>query len=71
VADALAYVREQRASDAPFDVAVSGESPVEGDMARDHVQPFAEAGATWWIEEGLGFTLDEFRARIQAGPPRS
>ena len=71
VSEALAYVREHRSSDTPFDVAVSGESPAEINVAREQVQPFAEAGATWWIEEGLGWTLDEFRARILSGPPRS
>ncbi|HEY7092939.1 MAG TPA: LLM class flavin-dependent oxidoreductase [Ktedonobacterales bacterium] len=70
VAEALAYVREQRASDGPFDVAVSGESPAEINAAREQAQPFSEAGATWWIEEGLGWTLEEFRARIHAGPPK-
>jgi alkanesulfonate monooxygenase SsuD/methylene tetrahydromethanopterin reductase-like flavin-dependent oxidoreductase (luciferase family) len=70
VADALAYLQEQRAPDKPFDVAMSGETPLDVQAAREQVHPFAEAGATWWIEEGLGFTLDEFRARIQAGPPR-
>jgi alkanesulfonate monooxygenase SsuD/methylene tetrahydromethanopterin reductase-like flavin-dependent oxidoreductase (luciferase family) len=71
VSEAIAYIREQRASDAPFNIAMSGESPAEIEAACEQVQPFAEAGATWWIEEGLGWTLDEFRARIQAGPPRS
>lgn len=70
VSEALAYVRERRSSDTPFDVAVSGESPADINMAREQAQPFSDAGATWWIEEGLGWTLDEFRARIQAGPPR-
>lgn len=70
VSEALAYVRERRSSDTPFDVAVSGESPADINMARELAQPFSDAGATWWIEEGLGWTLDEFRARIQAGPPR-
>jgi len=70
VAEALAYIHSERTSDAPFDVAVSGESPLDVKSAREQVQPFAEVGATWWVEEGLGWTLDEFRARIQAGPPR-
>jgi len=70
VAEALAYVREQRTTDAPFDVVVSGESPADIQAARGQFEPFAEAGATWWIEEGLGWTLKEFRARIQAGPPK-
>jgi alkanesulfonate monooxygenase SsuD/methylene tetrahydromethanopterin reductase-like flavin-dependent oxidoreductase (luciferase family) len=69
VREALAYIRQQRTSDAQLDVAVSGESPPVSSTARDQVQPFAEAGATWWIEEGLGWTLEELRARIQAGPP--
>lgn len=70
VAEAVAYIHEQRTTGAPFDVAVSGESPAEIAAAREQLQPFAEVGATWWIEEGLGWTLEEFRARIQAGPPR-
>jgi alkanesulfonate monooxygenase SsuD/methylene tetrahydromethanopterin reductase-like flavin-dependent oxidoreductase (luciferase family) len=70
VSEALAYVREQRSSDAPFDVAVSGESPTDVNVAYAQVQPFTEAGATWWIEEGLGWTPEEFRPRIQAGPPK-
>jgi alkanesulfonate monooxygenase SsuD/methylene tetrahydromethanopterin reductase-like flavin-dependent oxidoreductase (luciferase family) len=69
VSEALAYVRQQRSSDTPFDVAVSGESPADINMAREQAQPFSDAGATWWIEEGLGWTLDEFRARIHSGPP--
>jgi len=71
VAETLAYVRAQRASDVPFDVAVSGESPLDVSASRKQVQPFAEVGATWWIEEGLGWSLDEFRGRVLAGPPRA
>jgi hypothetical protein len=26
---------------------------------------FEQAGATWWVEEGLGWSLTEFRGRIQ------
>ncbi len=70
VAEAVAYIHEHRTTRAPFDVAVSGESPAEIAAAREQLQPFAEVGATWWIDEGLGWTLEEFRARIQAGPPR-
>ncbi len=70
VSEALAYVRERRSAGTPFDVAVSGESPADISTAREQTQPFSDAGATWWIEEGLGWTLDEFRARILAGPPR-
>ncbi|MFI5271971.1 MAG: LLM class flavin-dependent oxidoreductase [Ktedonobacterales bacterium] len=66
----LAYVQAQRHSAAPFDIVMSGESPSDPRQADAYVRPFASAGATWWIEEGLGWSFDEFRARILAGPPR-
>jgi len=50
VADAVAYVRRYRQSDAAFDVVVSGATgpslPDAGRMAA-----YAEAGATWWLED--------------------
>lgn len=54
----------------PFDLIASGESPRDPAAAGAQVRPFGEAGATWWVEEGLGFTLDELRERIRSGPPR-
>ena len=40
--------------------------------AADIVAPFIEAGATWWNEAPLPWktTLEEIRARIDAGPPK-
>lgn len=68
----LTYIHEQRATDAPFDVIISGDTFDMGQHgASDLVRPFAAAGATWWVEEGLGYTVDEFRARIRFGPPRA
>lgn len=70
----VAYIREQRAAqgkaDEPFDIVMSGETPLDVAEAAAQVRPFAEAGATWWVEEGLGFTLQELRERIRSGPPR-
>ena len=68
-----AYTLERRAElgiEAPFDLIASGESPSEPGAAANAIRPYRDAGATWWVEEGLGWTLDEFRARILAGPPR-
>jgi alkanesulfonate monooxygenase SsuD/methylene tetrahydromethanopterin reductase-like flavin-dependent oxidoreductase (luciferase family) len=68
-----AYTLERRAElgiDGPFDLIASGESPAEPDAAADAIRPYREVGATWWVEEGLGWTFDEFRARVLAGPPR-
>jgi len=49
---------------------MSGQTPHEGAEAGEKVHLFEEAGATWWVEVGYGFTLEEFRERIRRGPPR-
>ena len=67
----VAYVREQRADDTPFDVVIEAFSDGPGDGAT--IAPYADAGLTWWIEK-LGWfrgPLDEMRARVKAGPPRA
>lgn len=69
--EAVAYAQSQRLDDtAPFDVAFAGETEAasEADVAR----PYAEAGATWWLE-GIWIergSPEQLRARIQQGPPR-
>jgi alkanesulfonate monooxygenase SsuD/methylene tetrahydromethanopterin reductase-like flavin-dependent oxidoreductase (luciferase family) len=65
----LAYVQAHRSQNAPFEVIMSGETPLDRERGSELVLPFQEAGATWWIEEGLGSSLEEFRARIRSGPP--
>ena len=76
-------VREMRAwlsaQGAPptLDVLAEGETPAD-DSARATalVEPWAEAGCTWWMEtrwempHHSGDRLAEIRARITAGPPR-
>jgi alkanesulfonate monooxygenase SsuD/methylene tetrahydromethanopterin reductase-like flavin-dependent oxidoreductase (luciferase family) len=66
----VAYVRAQRGSLEPFEIAMSGDTSGDRAEQRARVRAFGEAGATWWVEEGLGWTLDEFRPHVQAGPPR-
>lgn len=66
----LAYVYEQRTQNTPFEVIMSGETSLNRQEAIERVLPFQKAGATWWVEEGLGFSLEEFRDRIRTGPPR-
>lgn len=66
----LAYVQEHRTSNAPFEVIMSGETPADTQQGADIVRPFAEAGATWWVEEGLGWSLEEFQTRVRSEPPR-
>ena len=72
VRDAVAYVRQHRETDAPFDVAVTGTTAADGTPGGAAVAEFAEAGATWWIE-WIGDRrggYDEMLTRVRAGPPR-
>jgi alkanesulfonate monooxygenase SsuD/methylene tetrahydromethanopterin reductase-like flavin-dependent oxidoreductase (luciferase family) len=68
-----AYVRAHRASKAPFEVVISGETPA-GDPAQAAalLAPYAAAGLTWWQEAIHGFrgSLAEMQQRIVEGPPR-
>jgi alkanesulfonate monooxygenase SsuD/methylene tetrahydromethanopterin reductase-like flavin-dependent oxidoreductase (luciferase family) len=68
-AECAAYLRSQRTQAGPFDIVMSGELPDDRAEAVDKMQALAAAGATWWVEEGLGWSLEEFRARVVAGPP--
>lgn len=70
-----AYSAEHRDAEktTPFDIIWEGETPAnDPEKARSLVRPWAEAGATWWMESRWGnpTRLDESRARIRQGPPR-
>lgn len=78
-ADVTAFVRRHRVGDAPFDVAVPGESDPDDGGAGDAVRAHAAAGATWWVEavhpwrfgyeDGGPWPARAMAARIAAGPP--
>ncbi len=65
--------RPASAGDGPFDVVMEGTSPDDPVMAAEVVAPYRDGGLTWWVERVGWFRgpLDEMRARIDAGPPRS
>ncbi len=74
-----AYIEERRGTDAPFDIVMEGETPgAEPQKAADIVRPWAEAGATWWLDASWGETdhmwepaaQERILARIRLGPPR-
>jgi alkanesulfonate monooxygenase SsuD/methylene tetrahydromethanopterin reductase-like flavin-dependent oxidoreductase (luciferase family) len=45
------FVDEHRTRTTPFDIVVEGETPGDNrEKATAIVRPFAEAGATWWLE---------------------
>jgi len=65
------YVSEHRTTDAPFDIIAGGVSE-EKNAARasEHVRAFADAGATWWVENDMGsLPLEKLRERLRRGPP--
>ncbi|MDQ6662695.1 MAG: LLM class flavin-dependent oxidoreductase, partial [Chloroflexota bacterium] len=68
-----AFVDKHRTSTTSFDIVWEGETPGGNrEQATSIVQPWAEAGATWWMESrwGSDVTLDDVQRRIQQGPPR-
>jgi hypothetical protein len=71
---AKAYLEANRQEKTPFDIVVegvtSGEDPVQ---AAETVRPWAEAGATWWIEarwEAGSNSREQLEQRLRQGPPR-
>ncbi len=66
------YVEENRARDGTFDIVWEGVTPGDdAERAAETVRPFAEAGATWWIESMWEppNEPEDLRRRIEAGPP--
>ena len=71
-----AYVAAERSSGEagrPFEIIAQGTTPAgDREAAAAVVEPWATAGATWWIEaDWQDATVDSLRARIEAGPPFS
>ncbi len=67
----IAYVMERRSTPDPIDFAYPGETPLDLPKGAEIVQPFIEAGVTWWIEyEASREGFRDYRERILSGPPR-
>jgi hypothetical protein len=68
-----AWIEERREVTTPFDIVWEGETPGD-DPARaaEIVRPWAEAGATWWMEARWSSMQqpEVVRERIRQGPPR-
>jgi alkanesulfonate monooxygenase SsuD/methylene tetrahydromethanopterin reductase-like flavin-dependent oxidoreductase (luciferase family) len=70
-----AFVDQHRTLTMPFDIVMAGETPGDDpEIATASVRPFAEAGATWWLESVAASPyrqggLDGVRTRIKQGPP--
>lgn len=68
------YAREHRETPEAIDVIIeAGTTPGDDpEAARALVAPFAEAGATWWIEKAFAAPggFEGMRSRILQGPPK-
>lgn len=76
VAAIASYVRRERGA-APFDIVLEGwSSGSRREQAAAALQPYADAGATWWVEAVWSWLylppheLEGMRRRIRQGPPR-
>ncbi len=74
-----AFIEANRTETTPFDIVVEGQTPGNNrKKAAAMVRPWAEAGATWWIEAMWALTEKAWTAagqkrilaRIAQGPPR-
>ena len=69
------YINEHRIETTPFDIVMEGETPGEDHgKAASIVQPFLEAGVTWWLEAVWGTPetqggVEGMRKRIKQGSP--
>jgi alkanesulfonate monooxygenase SsuD/methylene tetrahydromethanopterin reductase-like flavin-dependent oxidoreductase (luciferase family) len=73
IRDIKSYITRHRSSSAPFDLVIGGHTVGDDPAkARAQVEPFIEAGATWWCEFVLPGPGEADRAltRIKQGPPR-
>jgi len=67
----VTYVRAQRSVDDSFEVVIGGHSPADLQEAAARLEPYANAGLTWWVEgihPAFG-SMTELRARVRRGPP--
>lgn len=78
-AEAVAWIRRERErlglADRPFDVVQEGSTAgIDAEADAAVVRPWAEAGATWWLEADWNVPAADVesraRARLAAGPPR-
>ncbi|MGH3748302.1 MAG: LLM class flavin-dependent oxidoreductase, partial [Micromonosporaceae bacterium] len=72
---AVEWLAAQRGTLEGYDIIADGATPAEDpDAAAAAVRPWAQAGATWWIEGDWSVPADRVpryaERRLRAGPPR-
>jgi len=71
------FIETNRTETTPFDIVLEGDTPGDDPaQAAAIVRPYAEAGATWWLEAVWRFfyaapgEVNGMLTRIKQGPPR-
>ncbi len=72
VKEISAYVAKYRVDSRPFNVMIGGQTPPDREKGSEIVQPYVEAGTTWWSEDISGWrgSFEAMRDRIKQGPPK-
>ncbi len=72
VGEIKVFVDENRDLESNFDIIVEGTSPGSDSVsAAEKVFPWADAGATWWIESmWTEKDPEKWRQRLRQGPPK-
>jgi hypothetical protein len=66
------FIEAKRDQATPFDIIMEGQTPGDDRQgALEIIEPYAQAGVTWWIEAHWS-TLEQEQvlARLKQGPPR-
>jgi alkanesulfonate monooxygenase SsuD/methylene tetrahydromethanopterin reductase-like flavin-dependent oxidoreductase (luciferase family) len=70
----VAWIAQHRPESAPFDFVIEGQTPGDDPaQAAAIVQPWIDAGATWWLDSMWQTPRDQLAqviARVKQGPPR-
>ena len=72
IRDVVAWMRDHRPDNRPFDLVLEGVSPPDDPAwIEANLRPLADAGATWWIESRWEAPNDPatLMERIRKGPP--
>ena len=71
VAQMKAYIDSNRTLTTPFEIIIEGKTTgLDRSQVQDTINPWIEAGATWWIEGLWEVPKDEISERIRQGPPQ-
>jgi hypothetical protein len=70
LAQMKAFVDTNRDLTTPFDYVAEGKTgELVPSQARETLQQWAEAGATWWVESLWEASPEQAEARLRLGPP--